>query len=503
MFTLYGIVMKTSIGTILVSILWVLSGFAENHRSEAELLRKSLVRISVTSQIPDYRTPWNPGKIRGAVGSGFIISGSRVMTNAHVVSNAKYISVDKDGSSQNYPARVLHIAHDCDLALLEIENQEFFDDTIPLDFGKIPELHSTVTAFGYPIGGERMSVTRGIVSRIEFQTYSHSGLDSHLTVQVDAAINPGNSGGPVMQNGKVVGVAFQGYSGSVAQNTGYMIPTPVINRFFGDIQDSVYDGYVELGIDYINLLNPSYRKKLNLPDDNIGVVVTNVLAAGSAESGLQANDVLLKIDGYPITSDGHINLDGEYLQMEEIVERKYHGDNVRFEILRKSKKMTVEVKLKGAWPYRILVKKYDQKPEFVLFSGLLFQPLSRDFLAAYKNKDLDVNYYYSHYISEEIYVERPQIIVLSDILPDPINTYCNEFVNAIVDEINDTKIRTLKDIAGLIDQNPSQFVIRMLGKAKPIVIEREMVAQARTRISTRYGVVADRYLKDGERLIQN
>ena len=170
---------------------------------DIELMRKSLVRVLVTVQTPDYQFPWNPGRIGGGVGSGFIISGSRIMTNAHVVSNAKFINIDKDGDPKKYPARVVHIAHDCDLAVLTVDNNDFFSGMNELEVGDIPALHSTVTAYGYPIGGERMSVTRGVVSRVEFRTYTHSGLDSHLTVQIDAAINPGNSGGPIMQMGKV------------------------------------------------------------------------------------------------------------------------------------------------------------------------------------------------------------------------------------------------------------------------------------------------------------
>src|SRR5437016_4809397 len=83
----------------------------------------------------------------------------------------------------------------------------------PLKFGGIPALESTVSAYGYPIGGERMSVTTGIVSRVDFRLYTHSSVDQHLAIQISAQINPGNSGGPVMQDTKVVGVAFQGYSG--------------------------------------------------------------------------------------------------------------------------------------------------------------------------------------------------------------------------------------------------------------------------------------------------
>src|SRR5258708_21677636 len=112
-----------------------------------------------------------------------------------------------------------------------------------------------------------MWVTTGIVSRIDFQLYTHSSIDQHLAVQISAQINPGNSGGPVMQKTKVVGDAFQGYSGDVAQGVAYMVPTPVINRFLKDVSDGHYDGYVYLGITYGKLQNPAQRKFLGLKYD--------------------------------------------------------------------------------------------------------------------------------------------------------------------------------------------------------------------------------------------
>ena len=64
--------------------------------------------------------------------------------------------------------------------------------------------------YGFPAGGEQISYTRGVVSRIEVEGYVHIGNRAFLAVQTDAAINPGNSGGPVIQDDKVVGVAFEG-----------------------------------------------------------------------------------------------------------------------------------------------------------------------------------------------------------------------------------------------------------------------------------------------------
>src|SRR5207245_10603814 len=233
-----------------------------------------------------------------------------------------------------YPARVVFVAHDCDLALITVDSPEFFKNMVPLGFGGIPELESTVSAYGYPIGGERMSVTTGIVSRIDFQLYTHSSIDSHLAIQISAQINPGNSGGPVMQNAKVVGVAFQGYSGDVAQGVAYMVPTPVINRFLKDVSKGHYDGYVDLGMTYAKLQNPAQRKYLGLKDDGRGVLVETVVQAGPCAKILKPGDVLLSIDNHPIASDGNVDLEGDPVEMPEVVERKFKRDNVKFEIWR-------------------------------------------------------------------------------------------------------------------------------------------------------------------------
>src|SRR5262249_41093655 len=132
-------------------------------------IQNSLVRITATAVEPDYRAPWNSGAIQRGVGAGFVIDGSRIMTNAHVVSNSRYLTIEREGDPNKYQGKVLFIAHDCDLAVLTVDAPGFFKNMTSLELGGIPQLESTVSAYGYPIGGERMSVTTGIVSRIDFQ----------------------------------------------------------------------------------------------------------------------------------------------------------------------------------------------------------------------------------------------------------------------------------------------------------------------------------------------
>ncbi|MGA3171301.1 MAG: trypsin-like peptidase domain-containing protein [Chthoniobacteraceae bacterium] len=459
-------------------------------------IHRSLARITTTSQDPNYREPWSSGPIEGGVGTGFIIDGHRILTNAHVVSNARFLTVEKEDDPRKYTAKVQFIGHDCDLAVLKVNEPGFFDNTVPLELGGIPEIESTVAAYGYPVGGDRMSVTEGIVSRIDFQTYTHSLVDAHLAIQISAAINPGNSGGPVLQHGKVVGVAFQGYSGDVAQNVGYMIPVPVIERFLKDISSGHYDGYMDLSIVTTPLQNPAMRAALGLADDDRGVMVSTVAAEGCSDGALKEGDVLLSIDGHDIASDGFVVLDGARVEMAEVVERKFKGDDVHLHIIRDHKEMDVVVQLDSVWPYLMQANTYDISPRYILYGGLLFQPLSRNFLEAYDIDDLRVRYFYDYFLEDEIYKEHPEVIILSAILPDPINSYLEDFKDGIVDEINGEKVRTLDDLANGLRKPADQYVIKLIGVGRPIVLDRAAVEAARERIDERYDVVKEQNLRD-------
>ncbi len=455
-------------------------------------LRQSVVRITTSTQRPDYRNPWNPGSVGGGVGAGFVIDGERILTNAHVVSDSRLLTVQKEGDPTKYVARVEHAAHDCDLAVLKVETPGFFKNTKPLQFGGIPALESQVSVYGYPIGGDRMSVTQGVVSRIDFQTYSHSGVDAHLTIQIDAAINPGNSGGPVMQDGKVVGVAFQGYSGDVAQNVGYMIPTPVALRFLKDIENGRYDRYVDLAVSWFNLINPAHRRALGLePDGTNGVVVSEVIRNGSGDGHLKEGDVLLSIDGLAIDSDGFVELDGERTQMPEVVERKFKDETVTFEILREGKPLTVSFPLKPIWPYLIQANRYDTEARFLLFGGLVFQPLSRELVETFRLDDLRIRHLYEYFMTDAVFVERPEIVVLTNVLPDPINTYLRDFAPAVVDEINGKKITSLEEAQKALNEPLEYHVIQLLGEGRPIVLENAKVKEAESRIRQRYNITTD------------
>lgn len=479
---------------------------AEAAESAADILPsaayESVIKIKNSSQVADYRTPWNPGNFSGGSGTGFLVDENRFMTNAHVVSNSRRLLVTKHGSPRELEARIVAIAHDCDLALLEIVDEEeyktFYGDVSKLAIGTVPKLESEVRVIGYPVGGERISVTRGVVSRIDFSTYSHSQTDQHLVVQIDAAINPGNSGGPVLQKDKVVGVAFQGLTS--ADNTGYIIPTPVINRFLRDVEDGSYDHYVDLAINEFPLMNPAQRKALGLPNDDRGILVVSVMKNGSCDGVLEDGDVLLSIDGLPVFSDGKVKIDGESVNMHEVVERKFVGDKVEMEFLRNGQKQTATATLKQFLPANFYRVVYGVRPRFVTVAGFVFQPLDRNVMASHGLNDMDARNMIADYVSEELYTEWPEIVVLTEILPDAINADVAGLADLIVDEVNGTKIRSLQQLYDALykpmstGKLPEFTVIKCIGAPRPIVLESDRILAAHQRIRQQYGVSNDFFL---------
>src|SRR5439155_4027747 len=148
-----------------------------------------------------------------------------------------------------------------------------------------------------------------------------------------------------------------------------------------------YDEYPDLAITYAKLQNPAQTKFLGLKDGDRGVLVSSVVAAGPSDGILRPGDVLLAIDGHPIASDASVELEGERAQFEEVVERKFKGDSVKFEILRDKQPMSLTIKLYKLWPYSIQGHSYDVRPRYVLYAGLLFQPLILESLEAYPSTD--------------------------------------------------------------------------------------------------------------------
>jgi len=434
-------------------------------------------------------------------GSGVIIPGSLVLTNAHNVSDCRYLELRRENLAQRYLARILFVGHDCDLAVLTVDDPGFFEGTMPLELAGLPEVNSTVSTYGFPIGGNRISVTEGVVSRIEMDTYAHVASGGHLAIQTDAAINPGNSGGPAIQAGKVVGIAFQGLR--EADNIGYLIPTTVVGHFLKDIDDGHYDGFGSLGIFlFPGLHNQGFRDYLAVPAHEDGAVVTGAMMHSSLESVLQVNDVLTRIDEYNVDNDGTVRIHGLRLSISAAVDVKQIGETVQLDFYRQGKQMSATATIASHRPVLERARQYDQPPRYVCFAGLVFVAAARDFLRTWgpdwpEKIPFYLRYLYAHSDQLNTDRQRKEYVVLSTIMPDEVNTYARAFAQLVVDTINGQKIRRLADVQDEFTRTTTGHLeIRFMGHERPLLIDAELAQRRQQSILQRYNIPAEVMLEE-------
>ncbi|MBR1978054.1 MAG: trypsin-like peptidase domain-containing protein [Akkermansia sp.] len=465
---------------------------AEPQKDSIHNAYRGIVKVEVAKRIPDYATPWNAGQYGRSNGTAFMVSPGVFMTNAHVVANAQRITISPYADSRLIPAKVKHVAHDADLALLEVEETAAFANVPCLSFSDaMPHLEDTVRAIGYPIGGKRLSVTRGIISRIDTIAYAHPRNEAHLAVQIDAAINPGNSGGPVLMGDKVVGVAFQGLL--EANSTGYMIPLPVVQRFLKDVEDGRYDNYVDMGVIFAPLRNAAMRSHYGLPADDVGALVGDVISGGTCDGVLQPGDVVLEINGHKVDSSAMINLDGEHVQLEELAERAFSGDTLQFTILRGGQKLHPVAKLVPLPARSIMANAYDSLPRYVVYAGLVFQPLQLNVIQAHRLSVTDFMVELDAFQRKGASSKKDDIVVVTKVLKDEVNARFSDFGKRIVKSVNGVEVIGLAHLHSLLyPQNPQEqpafTVIEFVDAGRPLVIDNAAIQAANERISAGYNV---------------
>jgi hypothetical protein len=359
--------------------------------------------------------------------------------------------------------------------------------------GDLPAVRSTVVTYGYPAGGEQISYTRGVVSRIEMQSYVHVGNRSFLAVQTDAAINPGNSGGPVIQDDKVVGVAFQGLPG--LENTGFFIPPPVIAHFLKDIEDGHYDGFPQAGIRALPLQSAAYRRFLKLPDDDLGTRIDYIYPT-STTNVLRIDDVLLQVGPYPVGSDGTIVYHGHRVYLAAAINEAQHGETIPLKIWRKGEPLDLSVPVHVLDEDRAEGNQYDVLPKYFIYAGLVFTPLSRDYLRTTGGSAADNLVYELHYRRQEDPASaRPQPVVLASILSHAVNANFSIRGRALVDRINGVRIEKLEDVPRAFEgHTAAQHAIEFLPERQLECLDREEADRASADILKTYGVVKDRRL---------
>jgi S1-C subfamily serine protease len=443
----------------------------------------SVVKVFCVHTEPNFSLPWQRKRQYSSSSSGFVISGKRVLTNAHSVEHYTQVKLKKRGSDTKYLATVLAIGTECDIAMLTVDDDEFWQGMSPVEFGELPTLQDAVTVVGYPIGGDTISVTSGVVSRIEILSYVH-GSTELLGLQIDAAINSGNSGGPAFNGkGNCVGIAFQSLKHEDVENIGYVIPTPVIMHFIKDYEkNGGYTGFPILGVEWQKMENPDLRMSVGMKSDQKGVRIRRIDPTSPESKVLKPSDVILSFDGIDIANDGTVPFrHGERIGFSYLISQKYTGDDAAIKVLRNSNVLKFNIKLDG---HRRLIPAHSKgkPPSYYIIAGFVFSTVSVPYLRSEYGKDYE--YEAPVKILDKLLYAMPQspdeqLVVISQVLVADINIGYEEIVNTQVVGFNGKPVKNLKSLATMVESCDDEYLKFDLDYEQ-IVVLRTKTAKAAT-----------------------
>jgi len=410
----------------LVLVFFQLSSFCYGRQTNARI-DTQVVRVLATNKSGYYHKPWKSPNFETVAASGFFFVDKKnfprmkglILTNAHAVAMAQSIKISNGREKRRYEVRLLGICNSADFAVLQLEPKELAayearnGEIAPLKFGDSDKLRigDKVLGWGYPLGGERISKSEeGEISRIEVNRYTYS-QEYWLMVQASLQQNRGNSGGPVLKNGKVVGIAFQGVSASDRIN--YFIPINLVRSLMPLLPNK------ELIPRWQYEAQPMFsrlKEYYDLEPDQGGVLLNYIIPGGGPHAfGLRDNDIILEIDGYAIDNFGDIFFEPleQKIYFEEILNRKRVGDSLTVKVIRDGKLLDLKGKVTPGLPK--LVPKIFTRANYFISGGIGFVELTYNCI---KNLGRSGRAYRERYLGE--FPEKPyqKIVIISEIFPE-------------------------------------------------------------------------------------
>ncbi|MFM7250251.1 MAG: trypsin-like peptidase domain-containing protein [Planctomycetaceae bacterium] len=448
-----------------------------------ERVERSIVQIFSSMRAPDLARPWTKQPPAEATGTGIVIEGKRILTNAHVVAYAGEVQVQAHGTGTKVGAKVVALGRGMDLAVLEVDDESLFEGREPLERSRdLPGIKDSILAYGYPTGGTNLSITKGIVSRIDFVD---SRFDApSLRIQVDAAINPGNSGGPAVSGGRLVGLVFSHLRN--AQNIGYIIPTEEIELFLEDIADGSSDGKPRLPITAWNLENPALRASHGVPKETTGVLVDAPYGDDPA-ARLEKWDVLTHVGGEPVDNQGMVALPGmPRLSCLYMVQRATADGRVPVTVRRAGETKTFDLPTTRVVPL-VMPTLAGDYPRWFIYGPVAFSAATNQFartamtsgelaaaLASRGNPLLTRLFDGPAFPGEEL------VVVCAPLFPHPLSRGYGNPTGGVVATVNGSRVENLLHLVTLLRDAEEEFVtIEFAGEmTMPLVLPREAAEAA-------------------------
>jgi len=413
--------------TILAALITLVVAGVSESAQDHSLIETQVLRVLSTKFSGYYHKPWKAPDFVTTKSSAFFFVDEEnfpgrkglILTNAHAVSMAQSILVSNGREKRQYRVALVGICNSADFAVLQMNEEDLVTyeringPVEPLSLGDSDSLRvgDKVTGWGYPLGGESLSKSeQGEISRIEVNQYSYS-LDRWLMIQASLQQNRGNSGGPVLKEGKVVGIAFQGMR--ISDRINYFIPIGLVRDLMPLLDDQ---SRIPSWIFVVQPLFPRLKEYFGLGPDHGGVLLDYVIPDGGPYSfGLRAKDILLEIDGNQIDNYGEVTFKPlrQKINFSEILNRKKVGDPLAIKVLRFGETRIFSGKVTPDLPR--LVSRIFSRANYFIFSGIGFVELT---LNCIENLGKSGDSFRAKYADTLPDKPNEKIVIISEIFPE-------------------------------------------------------------------------------------
>lgn len=427
----------------------------------------SLVDVNSTNQDYNILQPWEKESPGSNSTRGIYLGNNLVLCNGKAADAATYVELALPDGSRTVTAKVVRFDPDLHLALLTLEHEEdadFFADRTPLEVGEPLRIGDKAEFAGLIQG------IKPVHAGLTVESADAPGMP-RLNLHAERSLPDGaGTGCPVIKDGKLVAMS-QGYR---AQNQMLScINAELISRFLNQKENA---GVPMVGFSLIELKDPVFRKYLKIDDPKAGGLYVNEVepSGAAAGAGMKEGDVLTAIDGIAIDNTGRCEhpIYGPLSATCLLSSYKPVGETLKLSLLRDGQPVEITLPLNRDAAEKSLVREMQpgERPRYIMWGGLLFQPVTDDFLRAIRERAQDSLPLSLACIedSEDEYRKegRTELVVLSLVVPTPATLGYDNARFTLVTKVNGKDVHNFAEFAKMIDEKTPDGLVRIsLNKA--------------------------------------
>lgn len=416
-----------------------------------QIAAKSILRVTVTSQGNYFHRPWQHRRPVTRSAIGVIMPGGRVMVNALLVADHRYIELETLDNQQKERAEVETVDYEANLALLKPADASFLKDRTPLEPAESAVVGDNLTVWQVKPNGDVIPAQGKVIS-VELAAYTlgHFFLVHRLDSTLQYQFN--NMTLPVIKDSKLAGLILRH---SPSDRTIDVISPPVIRHFLADAREGGYQGFPLAGFMYGDTLDPQLRRYIGLPANLNGIYIQRIIKGGPADrAGLQAGDVITRMGEYDISDTGQYEdpLYGK-TSLVHLIRTVYQvGQSIPVTLFRNGEIITLQAQLDHRSPDEYLVRPYiiDHPPEYLIVGGMVIQELSLSYLREYgKDWSSQAPIHLLYYNQNQDYLDgdgRNKIVIITGVIPTPFTIGYENLNNLVIQKINGREIHKLADV---------------------------------------------------------